>query len=221
MADHRNHLIFISYRGGPDQNWATETIYTRMTEAFGADAVFKAGNALRPGEEFPPALRREAASCPVMLACIGPGWLTATASDGGRRLDSPDDWVRQEIAISLQAGNHVVPVLIGNRNQVSVPNPDQVPESIRAMLYRQAVWLAPGGGLDAAISMLVGRLAELVPELAERRRDPELTKAAQAAHPLAYPAVTSSGKYGVHVTGGNGVVVGDDASVTMTFNQGD
>jgi hypothetical protein len=176
----RSHLIFISYRGS-DQNWATELVYARMTEAFGADAVFKAGNALRPGEEFPPILRREAASCPVMLACIGPGWLTATAPDGGRRLDSPDDWVREEIALSLQAGNHVLPLLIGNRNEVPVPKPDLVPESIRAMVHRQALWLAPGGGLDVTIPLLVDRLAELVPELAERRRVRSTTQPASAA----------------------------------------
>jgi len=170
MADRRNHLIFISYRGS-DQNWATELVYARMTEAFGADAVFKAGNALRAGEEFPPVLRKEAASCPVMLACIGPGWLTATAPDGSRRLDSPDDWVREEIAISLQTGHHVLPLLIGNRTEAAVPEPDLMPEPIRALVHRQAVWLAPGGGLDATIPKLVDRLAELVPELARRRRD--------------------------------------------------
>ena len=80
MADQSRHLIFISYRGS-DQNWAAELVYARMTEAFGTDAVFKAGNALRAGENFPPILKKEAASCPVMLACIGPGWLTATAPD--------------------------------------------------------------------------------------------------------------------------------------------
>lgn len=168
MKDQRRHLIFISYRGS-DQNWASELVYARMTEAFGADAVFKAGNALRAGEDFPQILRREAASCPVMLACIGPGWLTAAAPDGRRRLDAPLDWVREEIAISLQAGNHVVPLLIGNHDEVTVPRPDQVPESIRAMVHRQAVWLAPGRGLGATIAMLVDRLAELVPELAEHR----------------------------------------------------
>jgi TIR domain len=175
----RSHVIFISYRGS-DQNWATEFVYARMTEAFGTDAVFKAGNALRPGQEYPPILRREAASCPVMLACVGPGWLTATAPDGSRSLDSPDDWVREEIAISLQAGNHVVPLLIGNHNEVSVPEPDRVPEPIRAMVDRQAWRLAPGGGLDATIPMLVDRLAELVPELGERRRARSTTQPASA-----------------------------------------
>lgn len=220
MAERRSHLIFISYRGS-DQNWATELVYARMTEAFGTDTVFKAGNALRAGEDFPPVLRREAASCPVMLACIGPGWLTATAADGSLRLDSPGDWVREEIIIALQAGNHVVPVLIGNRNEVAVPEPDQVPESIRALVHRQAVWLAPGGVLGATILMLVDRLAELVPELTERRRDPELSKAAQPASRAPGPAGVDAGKHDVHISGGKGIVVGDDASVTMTFNEHD
>jgi len=180
MADDRSHLIFISYRGS-DQNWATELVYARMTEAFGDSAVFKAGNAIRAGQDFPPILRTAAASCPVMLVCIGPGWLTATAPDGRRRLDSPDDWVRQEIAISLQAGNHVVPLLIGNRNEVAVPKPGQVPKPIRAMVRRQAFFLAPGGGLDATIPRLVDRLAELVPQLAERRRGRSTTPHASAA----------------------------------------
>lgn len=181
MAE-RSHLIFISYRGS-DQNWAAELVYARMTEAFGADAVFKAGTTLRAGDDFPPILRRAAASCPVMLACIGPGWLTATAADGSHRLDSPDDWVREEITISLRADNYLVPLLIGNHNEVSLPKPDQVPEPIRALVYRQAWRLAPGGGLDATIPMLVGRLAELVPELAERlraRSTTRLTPPAQA-----------------------------------------
>ena len=216
MADRKNHLIFISYRGS-DQNWATELVYARMTEAFGTDTVFKAGNTLRAGQDFPSILRREAACCPVMLACIGPGWLTATAPDGSRRLDSPDDWVREEITISLQADNHVLPLLIGNRTEVTVPEQDLMPEPIRALVHRQAVWLAPGGGLDAAIPKLVDRLAELVPELAERRH-PELSKAAQSASRPADPAGTGAGKRDVHITGGNGIVVGDDASVTMTFN---
>jgi hypothetical protein len=167
MAEQR-HLIFISYRGS-DQNWATELVYARMTEAFGVGAVFKAGNAIRPGADFPPILRNKAAACPVMLACIGPGWLAAGEAGGGRSLDSPNDWVRQELAISLAAGNHVIPLLIGNHDQVAIPAADRVPEDIRPMIYRQAWRLAPGAGLDVTIPMLVNRLAELVPDLAERR----------------------------------------------------
>ena len=75
----------------------------------------------------------------------------------------------------------MIPLLIGNRTEVPVPKPDLVPESIRAIIHRQALWLAPGHGLSANISILVGRLADLVPELAERHRDRPAPAAAAAA----------------------------------------
>ena len=216
----RNHLIFINYRGS-DENWATELVYARMTVAFGPDAVFKAGNAIRPGETFPPVLRREAACCPVMLACIGPHWLTANCAADGNRLDHPDDWVRREIAIALSAGNHVIPLLIGNHDQVSIPDPYLLPLDIRDLAHRQAHRLAPGGGLDRSIPDLIVRLAELVPELAERRarasgataiaEDPALVgqvtallSQKPAAQAVGDGSVTLSGdNHGVITTGGS------------------
>jgi hypothetical protein len=180
-------LIFVNYRGS-DQNWATELVYARTTEAFGADAVFKAGNSIRASEEFPPILRRQAASCPVMLACMGPGWLTA-ARAGSRDLDAPEDWVRQEIALSLQARNHVIPLLIGNHDEMAMPAPEDLPEDIRPMAYRQAWRLAPGSGLDLTVPRLIDRLAELVPELAERRIR---NRQAPPSAPIAAPAEHSA-----------------------------
>lgn len=67
-----------------------------------------------------------------------------------------------------------------------MPEPDRLPEHIRAMAHRQAWRLAPGGVLDATIPMLAGRLADLVPELAERRRAPS------AAQPASDPAARAA-----------------------------
>jgi hypothetical protein len=167
MPDAR-HLIFVNYRGS-DEIWATEFVYARMTEAFGADAVFKAGNALRPGDDFSPILLAEAAHCPVMLVCIGRAWLNTADADGERRLDAAQDWVREEIELSLKAGNRVVPLLIGNHDQVSVPRAEDLPVQIRELIERQAWRIAPGGGLDRTVPALVDVLAEQVPELGRRR----------------------------------------------------
>jgi hypothetical protein len=51
--------------------------------------------------------------------------------------------------------------------------------------------------------------------------DAELVQAAQAVLRHADPAGTRAGKYDVRITGGKGIVVGDAATVTMTFNDGD
>jgi hypothetical protein len=162
------HLIFVNYRG-TDEMWATEFVYARMTEAFGPETVFKAGNGLQPGDVYSPILLEKAAFCPVMLVCMGQAWLTTPGPDGSRRLDSPDDWVRKEIALSLRIGNHVIPLLFGNFGTTSLPKADDLPEELRSLIERQAVRLVPGGGLDLVVPRLVDRLAELVPELGRRR----------------------------------------------------
>lgn len=164
------HLIFINYRGS-DEIWATELVYARMTEAFGADAVFKAGNALAPGDVYSPILREKAALCPIMLVCIGASWASSRDADGNRRLDSPDDWVRREITLSLRAGNRVVPVLFGNHGEVSVPKAADLPADLSSLINRQAWRLAPGGGLDMTMPMLIDKLIELEPELGRRRAE--------------------------------------------------
>lgn len=167
MPDQK-HLIFVNYRGS-DEIWATEFVYARMTEAFGAESVFKAGNVLEPGDVFSPILMEKAVFCPVMLVCMGPAWLQARGSDDARRLDSLDDWVRREIAISLRAGNFVIPLLLGNYGEVSVPKAADLPEEISALIEQQAMRLVPGGGLDLTVPVLIDRLADLVPELGARR----------------------------------------------------
>ncbi|MGH3792738.1 MAG: hypothetical protein ACRDQ9_18475 [Pseudonocardiaceae bacterium] len=40
-------------------------------------------------------------TAPVLLAVVGPRWLTATDPTGRRRIDDPDDWVRRELAEAL------------------------------------------------------------------------------------------------------------------------
>ena len=180
MTD-RDHLIFVNYRGS-DEIWATEFVYARMTEAFGEETVFKAGNALRPGDMFSPVLLEKAARCPVMLACVGPAWLTAQDPDGRSRLDSPEDWVRREIVLSLQAGNRVVPLLLGDRGTVTTPQESELPPDLRTLFGHQAWRLTPGGGLDLTVPRLIEKLVEMVPELGTRRR------AAAAALPQAEQA---------------------------------
>lgn len=161
-------LIFVNYRGS-DAIWATEYVYSRLAEAFGADAVFKAGNTLRAGDVYPPILEEQAVRCPLMLVCMGSSWLTAADEDGARRLDSPDDWVRREISLALRNNNRVVPLLFGNHGEVKIPKYEDLPEDLRSLIWHQARRLAPGGGLDLTMPALLDELATLVPELGALR----------------------------------------------------
>ncbi|MEY9863525.1 hypothetical protein ABH935_009178 [Catenulispora sp. GAS73] len=167
----RKPLIFISYRGGGgDAKWAPDLVHHELAAKFGKSAVFKAGHNLRAGDEFPPKLEDMAASCPVMLVCIGPEWLAAQNADGTRRLEDAHDWVRREIELALKNGNRVVPLLLGDRDEISIPAPHDLPADIAPLAHRQAVRLEPGGRLRITLPDLATQLADMVPELAKRKR---------------------------------------------------
>jgi hypothetical protein len=157
--------VFICYRGD-DEPWAPDVVYAALADRFGADAVFKAGYSLLPGDVFPSVLEEMAAACRVMLVCIGPRWLNARNAHGTRRLDEKDDWVRTEIELALQARNHVIPLLLGNPDEVVVPTSEELPTDLAPLSLRQGFRLQRGGQLKTTLPLLAERLVELVPSLA-------------------------------------------------------
>ncbi len=67
-------------------------------------------------------------------------------------------------------------------------------------------------GTDPRLRQELGRAGDV---------DEDLVAAAQRVLALADPAGTAQGKYRVTITGGKGIVVGDNARVEMTFEGGD
>jgi hypothetical protein len=91
---------------------------------------------IAPAQLFPNVLQRAAGSCHVLLAVIGRDWATIRGDDGRPRLEDSDDWVRREIETALHRdGVVVIPVVVGGAR---VPDPDELPESLRPMLDWQA-----------------------------------------------------------------------------------
>jgi hypothetical protein len=68
-----------------------------------------------------------------MLALIGPSWMDAKDAAGNRRLESPTDLVRQEIAAALKRNIPVTPVLLQG---AQMPAPERLPEDITDLAYR-------------------------------------------------------------------------------------
>ena len=76
----------------------------------------------------------------VLLAVIGPDWLTAE-KHGRRRLDNPEDWVRREVVTGLGLGRvQVVPVLVG---EASLPESEELPEPLQRIPQLQAITVRP------------------------------------------------------------------------------
>ena len=105
--------VFISYRR-EDSADSAGRIKDRLARHFGEAHVFFDVDAILPGEDFVNTLQRRLSTCDAFVAVIGKGWLTATDSDGKRRLENEGDYVRVEIAAALSRGIPMVPVLVGN-----------------------------------------------------------------------------------------------------------
>lgn len=75
------------------------------------------------GKDFEAVLHEAVAKCDVLLAMIGPNWLNACDTEGNRRLDSPKDFLRIEIAAALQRDIPVIPILFDG---ATMPKADQV-----------------------------------------------------------------------------------------------
>ena len=129
--------IFISYRRSDIGAYAAGRLYDALAQRFGADHVFMDIDSLKglAGLDFGRALEQAVTTCDVMIALIGPEWITATDGAEMRRLEDSDDWVRQEIATALARSDiRVIPVLMG---EASMPKTEELPDDLKALARRQ------------------------------------------------------------------------------------
>jgi hypothetical protein len=127
--------IFIGYRRDDTADVAGR-IYDAMARRFGKQRIFKDVDNIGPGVDFGDYIKRILPRCRVALVLIGPHWLDSKDENGLRRIDDHHDWVRVEIETALSTPDLlVVPVLV---NGASMPLSEEVPESLRPLLRRNA-----------------------------------------------------------------------------------
>lgn len=93
---------------------------------------------IEPGRDFRKAIDQSVATCSVLLAMIGQEWLNCRDSQGTRRLDDANDFVRIELASALRRDIPVVPVLV---RSAKMPRAEQLPDDLKELAYRNAVEL--------------------------------------------------------------------------------
>ena len=111
------------------------------------------------GANFERALMNALEGCDVLLALIGPKWINCKGSDGGRRLDVPDDWVRHEIVTALGRQILTVPVLFGG---TPLPKEVELPEDLRPLCKNNKADVADTRW-DYDVGELIKDLAKLAP----------------------------------------------------------
>jgi hypothetical protein len=129
--------IFVSYRRQDTDDLAGR-LYDRLVDRFGEGQVFMDVDTIEPGLDFAEEVTRAVAACQVLVAVIGPAWLTAADGRGRRRLDDPGDFVRLEIKTALARGVRVIPVLARG---AMMPGEDDLPENLAGLARRNALFI--------------------------------------------------------------------------------
>lgn len=157
--------VFVNYRV-KDEALGAAWICRELTGRFGDGQVFRDTDSLRPGDHYPDAIRQALRESDIVLAIIGPEWLTLRDSGGTRLIDRERDWVRAEIEDAFELGIPVLPVFL-----LDTPLLDKkdLPASINRLTSIQSLRIGfedSGGDLEKLARELTDRIPHLaIPQL--------------------------------------------------------
>jgi TIR domain-containing protein len=129
--------IFISYRRHDSAGHAGR-LFDGLGTRFGQSRIFMDVDGIAPGADFWKRIHEVIDGCAAVLVLIGDEWLS-TSGDTGRRLDNPEDFVRQEIAAALERNVMTVPILV---NGAKMPAEHELPEDLVPLVRLNALELS-------------------------------------------------------------------------------
>jgi hypothetical protein len=152
--------VFVNYRRSDSGGYAGR-LYDALVSQAGLE-VFMDVDKIDYGVDFPEAIEDAIAACDVVIALIGPQWLTASGADGSRRLDDPADFVRIELEAALRRHTRIIPALVQG---TEMPPAAALPESLSPLARRNALELS-----DARWRHDMQRLLDVLERTKESKR---------------------------------------------------
>jgi hypothetical protein len=146
--------IFISYRRSDTED-IVGRIFDRLTQKFSEEMVFKDVDRIPLSVPFPSFLLEKVKSSDVLLALIGPKWLSLLEE----RSVNATDYVRVEIETALDVGVPVVPITVGN---TCMPQVSELPEKLTELGRRQGQRLRPDPDFHYDMDRLIRSLKSFV-----------------------------------------------------------
>jgi len=144
--------LFISYRRTDDPG-GVGRLFDRLKDHYGGDNVFiDVDGDIQVGLDFRVQLETRVQQADVVLAIMGPRWLSAIQE----KAEDPSDYLRLELEAALKLGIPVVPVLMGT--DVGVPSADALPPSISQLSYLHGVTIDLGTDFHAHVTRLIEKL---------------------------------------------------------------
>lgn len=126
--------IFISYRR-EDTSGESGRLKDKLEQVFGKENIFYDVETLEAGLNFDESIAKALNESKVLLAMIGPHWLKVIDSNGVKRIQKNEDWVRKEIAEALKRNLRVIPILV---NGADMPDSQELPEELKELTLRHA-----------------------------------------------------------------------------------
>lgn len=153
----RQVRVYISYRRADGVSWPAR-IRDRLEAEFGRESVVME-LPLTPGVDWVDAVNRAIQEIDVLVVVMGPRWLSAVNGRGGRRIDTRDDVVAQEIALAYTYGKTVIPVLVDG---AVMPSKRDLPVWLSGLPERNAFEVTPSRAHESIshLTSLVARLSE-------------------------------------------------------------
>jgi pterin-4a-carbinolamine dehydratase len=129
------HRIFINYRRETDASLA-RSITESLKNQFPSDFIFFDTESIEGGKEWPKSIQVALKRSTVVLAVIGPNWLSAAHTNHRRKIDDKTDWVRRELLLALTSSIPIIPLFL---EDADVLNKDDLPKDLAPLTMWQAI----------------------------------------------------------------------------------
>lgn len=156
--DRSANRVFISYRRDDAAGYAGR-LEEALEKRLGRGSVFRDILDIPPGADFVAAIRERLQGAQTVLVLIGPRWAGGD-TPGTRRIDDEADFVRLEVAIALDSGVRVVPVLLPG---AQMPAEASLPAPLKALARRNALSLSETNW-DADVARLADTMGLPAPQ---------------------------------------------------------
>jgi predicted ATPase len=183
--------VFISYRRADSEGYAGR-LFDRLSSRFGGRNIFMDVDAIEAGVDFAQAIEGAVQACNVLLALIGPQWLTVKDPQGKPRLEDPADFVRLEIATALVRRIRVIPILIQG---ATMPGAAALPEDLKPLAMRNALELS-STRFHTDAERLIAAIERAMDDAEREKRilEPVVPSAMHSLHQLPQPPADFTGR---------------------------
>lgn len=149
--------IFLSYRRA-DSDVIAGRIRDRLAQAYGDQSVFMDINNIPFGVDFRSHVKETLLQGDLLIAVIGPNWLSRHES-GGSRLGDDADPVRLELEAAFERKLPIIPVLV---HGAKMPEPAELPPSLRDFAFFNAAIVDSGRDFHPHLDRLIKSITPLL-----------------------------------------------------------